>query len=358
MTEKLRHIIAEYEALRDQLYDPEVFSDQSKVKVVSRKLKSQEKLYNLSILYCQAIDQLTEAKHILETESDPEMMDLAKGEISEAEATLAPLEEDIKLELIPKDPNDDKDIFLEIRPAAGGDEAWLFAWELLRAYLGYASSQWWKTEIEDQQIADTWWIKIAIVKMSGDSVYSKMKFESWVHRVQRIPDTESNGRVHTSTITVAIMPEADEVDFELNPADVVMDTFAASSAGGQNANKNQTWVRLHHTPTGLIVTIADSKSQLHNKDRAWTVLRSRLYQIEQDKANAATQEVRGSQIGWGDRSEKIRTYNYPQDRVTDHRIKQSWSWLPTIMSGSIDPIIDALILAAQQGALGVGEDDD
>jgi peptide chain release factor 1 len=154
------------------------------------------------------------------------------------------------------------------------------------------------------------------------------------------------------------MPEADEVDVELDPNDVVMDTFAASSAGWQNANKNQTWVRLHHTPTGLIVTIADSKSQLHNKDRARAVLRSRLYQIEQDKANAITQQERGSQIGWGDRSEKIRTYNYPQDRVTDHRIKQSWSWLPTIMSGSINPIIDALILAAQQWALGVGDDDD
>lgn len=358
MVEKLRQIISEYEALRDQLYDPEVFGDQWKLKVISRKLKSQEKLYDLSVQYCQANDQLTEAKHILETESDPDMMDLAKGEISEAEAKIAPLEEEIKLELVPKDPNDDKDIYLEIRPAAGGDEAWLFAWELLRAYLWYASSQWWKTEIEDQQLADTGGVKIAIVKMTGESVYSKMKFESWVHRVQRIPATESNGRVHTSTITVAIMPEADEVDFELNPADVVMDTFAASSAGGQNANKNQTWVRLHHTPTGLIVTIADSKSQLHNKDRARAVLRSRLYQIEQDKANAITQEQRGSQIGWGDRSEKIRTYNYPQDRVTDHRIKQSWSWLPTIMAGAVEPIIDALILAAQQWALELSDSDD
>jgi len=358
MLEKLKTIIAEYEALRNQLYDPEVFGDQSKLKTISRKLKSQEKLYDLAVQYISQYNQLSEAKNILETESDPDMMDLAKEQLSQAQSALEPLEELIKLELIPKDPNDDKDIFLEIRPAAGGDEAWLFAWELLRAYLWYASWQWRKAEIEDQQIADTGGIKIAIVKMSGDSVYSKMKFESWVHRVQRIPDTESNGRVHTSTITVAIMPEADEVDFELNPADVVMDTFAASSAGGQNANKNQTWVRLHHTPTGLIVTIADSKSQLHNKDRARTVLRSRLYQIEQDKANAVTQEQRGSQIGWWDRSEKIRTYNYPQDRVTDHRIKQSWSWLPTIMSGSIDPIIDALILAAQQWALGIEEDDD
>lgn len=358
MVEKLRQIISEYEALRDQLYDPEVFGDQSKLKVISRKLKSQEKLYDLSIQYCQAMNQLTEAKHILETESDPDMMDLAKWEINEAEAKITPLEEEIKLELVPKDPNDDKDIYLEIRPAAGGDEAWLFAWELLRAYLWYASSQWWKTEIEDQQLSDTGGVKIAIVKMTGESVYSKMKFESWVHRVQRIPATESNGRVHTSTITVAIMPEADEVDFELNPADVVMDTFAASSAWGQNANKNQTWVRLHHTPTGLIVTIADSKSQLHNKDRARAVLRSRLYQIEQDKANAITQEQRGSQIGWGDRSEKIRTYNYPQDRVTDHRIKQSRSWLPTIMAGALEPIIDALILAAQQWALELSDSDD
>lgn len=357
MVEKLRHIISEYEALRNQLYDPEVFGDQDKLKIISRKLKSQEKLYDLAVQYINHHSQLSEAKNILETESDPDMMDLAKEQLSQAQTALQPIEEDIKLELVPKDPNDEKDIFLEIRPAAGGDEAWLFASELLRAYLWFASWQWRKTEIEDQQLSDTWGIKIAIVKISGDSVYSKMKFESWVHRVQRIPATESNGRVHTSTITVAIMPEAEEVDVQIDPNDVTMDTYAASSAGWQNANKNQTWVRLIHKPTGMIVTIGDSKSQLHNKDRARSVLRSRLYQIEQDKATEATKEQRGSQIGWWDRSEKIRTYNYPQDRVTDHRIKQSWSWLPTIMTGALDPIMDALILAAQQWALGVGDDD-
>jgi peptide chain release factor 1 len=358
MTEKLRQIIREYETLRDQLYDPEIFGDQSKLKVINRQLKSQEKLYDLGVQYCKWMDQLTSSKHMLETESDPDFMDLAKSEIIDAENHLAPLEELIKDELLPKDPNDDKDIYLEIRPAAGGDEAWLFASELLRAYLAYAQAQWWKTEIEDQQLSDTGWIKIAIVKMMWDRVYSRMKFESWVHRVQRIPVTESNGRVHTSTITVAIMPEAEEVDVTIDPLDVIMDTYAASSAGGQNANKNQTWVRLHHKPTGMIVTIGDSKSQLHNKDKAWAVLRSRLYQIESDKKVAETKEARGSQIGGWDRSEKIRTYNYPQDRVTDHRIKQSWSWLPIIMAWAIGPIIEALILAAQQWVLGSGDDDD
>lgn len=358
MYEKLKSIIWEYETLRNQLYEPEVFSDQSKLKIINRQLKSQEKLYELAIQYCKWTDQLTSSKHMLETESDPEFMDLAKSEIIDAENHLVPLEEAIKEELLPKDPNDDKDIYLEIRPAAGGDEAWLFASELLRAYLAYAQAQWWKTEIEDQQLSDTWWIKIAIVKMMWDRVYSRMKFESWVHRVQRIPVTESNGRVHTSTITVAIMPEAEEVDVQIDPNDVIMDTYAASSAGWQNANKNQTWVRLHHKPTGMIVTIGDSKSQLHNKDKARAVLRSRLYQIESDKKIAETKEARGSQIWSGSRSEKIRTYNYPQDRITDHRIKQSWSWLPIIMAGAIWPIIDALILAAQQWVLGSWDDDD
>lgn len=358
MLDKLNHIISEYEALRNQLYDPEVFGDQSKLKVINRKLKSQEKLYELSTQYIHHHNQLSEAKQILQTESDPDMMDLAKEQLGDAQTALLPIEELIKTELIPKDPNDDKDIYLEIRPAAGGDEAGLFASELLRAYLWYASSQWWKTEIEEQQLSDTGGVKIAIVKIAGESVYSKMKFESWVHRVQRIPATESNGRVHTSTITVAIMPEVEDVDVNIDPADVIMDTYAASSAWWQNANKNQTWVRLIHKPTGMIVTIGDSKSQLHNKDKARSVLRSRLYQIELDKATAATKEERGSQIGGWDRSEKIRTYNYPQDRVTDHRIKQSWSGLPTIMTWAIEPILDALILAAQQWALWVGDDDD
>jgi peptide chain release factor 1 len=358
MYEKLKSIVWEYETLRDQLYNPEVFGDQWKLKVINRQLKSQEKLYELAIQYIKASDQLAEAKQILETESDPDMMDLAKGEIADAQSKLEPLEEAVKEELLPKDPNDDKDIYLEIRPAAGGDEAWLFASELLRAYLAYAQAQWWKTEIEDQQLSDTGGIKIAIVKIMWDRVYSRMKFESWVHRVQRIPVTESNWRVHTSTITVAIMPEAEEVDIQIDPNDVIMDTYAASSAGGQNANKNQTWVRLHHKPTGMIVTIGDSKSQLHNKDKAWAVLRSRIYQIEYDKKMAETKEARGSQIGGWDRSEKIRTYNYPQDRVTDHRIKQSWSWLPIIMAGAIWPIVEALILAAQQWVLGSGDDDD
>jgi peptide chain release factor 1 len=252
---------------------------------------------------------------------------------------------------LPKDPNDDKNIFLEIRPAAWWDEAWLFAMELCRAYLNYANTQWRKTEIIDQQISEAWGLKIMIIKISGEMVYSKLKFESWVHRVQRIPATESNGRVHTSTITVAIMPEVEDVDFHINPADVVMDTYAASSAWWQNANKNQTWVRLHHKPTWLIVTIWDSKSQMHNKDKAWSVLRSRLYQIESDRKQAEVRDARGSQIGNWDRSEKIRTYNFPQDRITDHRIKQSWSNLPWIMMWEFENIISTLIIHAQQVAL-------
>lgn len=211
----------------------------------------------------------------------------------------------------------------------------------------YAQKKGWKTEIIEQQYSDVGGVKFAMVKMSGDHVYSQMKFESGVHRVQRIPATESQGRVHTSTITVAIMPEVENVEFHINPNDVQMDTYAASSSGGQNANKNQTGVRLHHLPTGTIVTIGDSKSQMQNKEKAWSVLKARLYQVELDKKNDEERKVRGDQIGGGDRSEKIRTYNFPQDRVTDHRIKESRGNIPGIMMGEMDDIVHALIVHQQ-----------
>jgi peptide chain release factor 1 len=236
---------------------------------------------------------------------------------------------------------------LEIRPAAGGDEAWLFAAELLKMYLGYATKQWWKPEIVEEQLSDIGGVKFVMVKISGNNVYSIMKFESWVHRVQRIPETESQGRVHTSTVTVAIMPEVEDIDFQVDPKEVEMDTYAGSSAWGQNANKNQTWVRLRHLPSGLIVDIWDSKSQIANKEKAWSVLKARLYQIELDKKQAEQKTLRWDQIWSGDRSEKIRTYNYPQDRITDHRIHQSWSNLPVCLTGQIDDMINALVLENQ-----------
>lgn len=347
MLDKLANIEKKYLELREQMMDPEIISDNKKSIQLSRDLSGMQEIYSLYQEYKKAHQQKKEAQEMIDTEQDPEMLEMAKEQLKEAEGFIEQLDKKIKVALLPKDPNDDKNIYLEIRPAAGGDEAGLFAAELLKMYLGYATKKWWKPEIVEQQLSDIGGVKFAMVKISWNSVYSIMKFESGVHRVQRIPATESQGRVHTSTVTVAIMPEAEDLDFQIDPKDVEMDVYAGSSSGGQNANKNQTGVRLRHIPSGLIVDIWDSKSQLHNKDKAWSVLKARLYQIELDKKTAETKSLRGDQIGNGDRSEKIRTYNFPQDRVTDHRIHQSWSNLPVFLTGEIDDMINALVLENQ-----------
>lgn len=347
MLEKLGNIEKKYLDLREQSMDADVISDNKKSIAINKEISSLQDIYDLIQEYKQADKQHKDAQEMIDWETDHELIEMAKEQLKESEQTLEDLDQKIKIELLPKDPNDDKNIFLEIRPAAGGDEAWLFAAELLKMYLGYAMKKWWKTEIVEEQLSDIGGVKFVMVKISGNNVYSIMKFESWVHRVQRIPDTESQGRVHTSTVTVAIMPEVEDIDFQVDPKEVEMDTYAGSSAWGQNANKNQTWVRLRHLPSGLIVDIWDSKSQLANKEKAWSVLKARLYQIELDKKQAEQKTLRWDQIGSGDRSEKIRTYNYPQDRVTDHRIHQSWSNLPGILTGQIDDMINALVLENQ-----------
>ncbi len=347
MLDKLSNIEKKYLELREQSMDPEIISDTKRSIQINKDISAMQHIYDLYQEYKKAHQQKKEAQEMIDTEKDFEMIEMAKEQLKESESLLQDLDQKIKIALLPKDPNDEKNIFLEIRPAAGGDEAWLFATELLRMYLGYATKKWWKPEIVEEQLSDIGGIKFVMVKISGNSVYSIMKFESWVHRVQRIPETESQGRVHTSTVTVAIMPEAENVEFFIDPKDVEMDTYAASSSGGQNANKNQTWVRLRHLPTGMIVNIWDSKSQMQNKDKAWSVLKARLYQIELDRKQAETKTLRGDQIGNGDRSEKIRTYNYPQDRITDHRIHQSWSNIPVFMTGEIQDMIDALVLENQ-----------
>lgn len=347
MLDKLANIEKRYLDLREQMMDPDIISDNKKSIQLSRDLSGMQEIYDLYQEYKKAHQQKQDAQDMIDTEQDTDMLDMAKEQLKESEATIEILDKKIKVALLPKDPNDDKNIYLEIRPAAGGDEAGLFAAELLRMYLGYAMKKWWKAEIVEEQLSDIGGVKFVMVKISWNSVYSIMKFESWVHRVQRIPTTESQGRVHTSTVTVAIMPEAENVEFTIDPKDVEMDVYAWSSSWGQNANKNQTWVRLRHIPSGLIVDIWDSKSQLHNKDKAWSVLKSRLYQIELEKKTAETKSLRGDQIGSGDRSEKIRTYNYPQDRVTDHRIHQSWSNLPVFLTWEIDDMINALVLENQ-----------
>ncbi|MDP2669792.1 MAG: peptide chain release factor 1 [bacterium] len=347
MLDKLKQIATTYEQLQQQLYDPAVSQDTPKLISINRQISQLTDAYELYQKIKSATHQLDEAKEILATEKDAEMLELAQNQYDEAQAILEDLTQQVQVVLLPKDPNDDRNIFLEIRPAAGGDEAGLFAAELLRMYLRYAERLKRKAELIEHDLNDIGGLKFAMVKISGDKVYSKLKFESGVHRVQRIPETESQGRIHTSTITVAVMPEIDDVEITISPNDLEIDTFAASSAGGQNANKNQTGVRIHHKPSGLIVMGQDCKSQLQNKENAMKVLKARLYQMEMDKQQAEQKALRFDQIGTGDRSEKIRTYNFPQDRVTDHRVKQSRSYLPNIMDGDIDDIMEALIVENQ-----------
>lgn len=351
MLEQLLSIENTYLNLKEQMLTEAVFSDQKKVREINKKMSDLEDAYHIAVAYKQAHGEQQEANDILATESDPDFLALAKEQLMNANENMEKLTEQFKLAMLPKDPNDDKNIFLEMRPAAGWDEAGLFWSELLKCYLLYAQKQGRRTEIMDEQLTDIWGVKNVTLKMSGEKVYSKMKRESGVHRVQRIPATESQGRVHTSTITVAIMPEVEDVDVKVNEADVEIDTYAASSSGWQNANKNQTGVRLRHKPSWLIVTIGDSKSQLQNKEKAWSVLRSRLYQIEMDKQQAELTTARLDQMGNGDRSEKIRTYNYPQDRITDHRIKESRSNLPVILQWNIDDLISAVSIANQSALL-------
>lgn len=347
MIEKLNWIIEKYEELMAKSISPEVVADPKESIKINKEISSMQERYDLAKEYTTLWNQLEEAKEILNTESDEEMLEIAKEQKKESEEKLAEVESKLKIALLPQDPNDDKNIFLEIRPAAWWDEAALFGAELLKMYLAFAQKKWWKPEIVEEQLTDIWWVKFVMVKISWDKVYSLMKFESGVHRVQRIPETESQGRVHTSTVTVAIMPEVDDVSIYIDPKDVTMDTYAASSSWWQNANKNQTWIRLHHIPTGIIVDIGDSKSQIKNKEKAFEVLKSRLYQIELDKQQKEQKELRWNQIWTWDRSEKIRTYNFPQDRITDHRIHKSWSNIPVILAGELDDVLNSLVVENQ-----------
>jgi len=348
MFDKLEAMKEKYELLQKQLYSPEVSTDVQKTIEISKELNSLEEVYNLYIKWKKADNEIKEAKDIIENEDDEEMREMAKEQLASAQKEKQELEEKLKIALLPKDENDDKNIYMEIRPAAGGDESALFAEEMMRMYMRYAEDKWWKVSIEELQHNDIWWIKFAMLKIAWDKVYSKLKYESGVHRVQRIPKTESQWRVHTSTVTVAVMPEVDEVvDYPIDEKDIEIDFYAASSAGGQHANRNKTWVRIHHKPTWVIVSVSDNRSQLQNKEKAFNVLKARLLQVEKEKQAEEERQKRLYQVWTWDRSEKIRTYNFPQDRVTDHRIKKSYSNIPAIMDWDLDQIINDLTLEDQ-----------
>ncbi|MDA9129396.1 peptide chain release factor 1 [Candidatus Gracilibacteria bacterium] len=341
-------LVQEFEDLESQLSDPEIFKDQKKVKQVATRKKSIEQAVNLYKEYKALNESLSENKEMLNLEKDEEMRELFKTEISEGETKIPELEESLKMALLPKDPNDDKNIIVEVRAGTGGDEAALFAGELARSYLLFAEEEGYKVEITEKTDGDAGGVKEMVFEVRGEGAYSRFKYESGVHRVQRIPETENKGRVHTSAITVAILPEAEEFDVEIRDEDLEIKATKSSGAGGQHVNTTDSAIHMVHIPTGISVFCQDGRSQHKNKEKAYQILRAKIYAVEEEKRARELGEERLAQVGSGDRSEKIRTYNYPQDRITDHRIGQNFSGIPQVMSGKLAPIIDACGVADQQ----------
>ena len=351
MFDRLEDTVNRYEDITAELGNPDVVNDQNRFRKLMKEQSSLAPLIATYTEYKNCKQTIEDSLQLLDEESDEELKELAKEELNEAKKRVEELENEIKILLLPKDPNDDKDIIVEIRAGAGGDEAALFAAELFRMYTHYVESKGWKVEVVNADETGIGGMKEIEFMVKGQGAYSVLKYESGVHRVQRVPETESGGRIHTSTITVAIMPEAEEVDFQLDMNDCKFDVFRASGNGGQCVNTTDSAVRLTHIPTGIVISCQDEKSQLKNKDKALKVLRSRLYEMELAKQHDAEAEARRSQIGTGDRSEKIRTYNFPQGRVTDHRIKLTLHRLDGILNGDLDEIIDSLIAADQAAKL-------
>ena len=347
MFDRLDDTLMRYEEMMNQLSEPDVANDPERFKRLMKQQSDLTPIVEAYKEYKQCKQNVEDSLAMLDEESDEEMRELAKEELNESKARIEELEQELKVLLLPKDPNDDKNVIVEIRAGAGGDEAALFAAEIYRMYVHYAESQRWQVETLEMEEIGIGGMKSVNFMITGQGAYSKMKYESGVHRVQRVPETESGGRIHTSTITVAVMPEAEEVDVEIDEKDVRIDVMRASGNGGQCVNTTDSAVRLTHYPTGIVIYSQTEKSQIQNKAKAFALLRAKLYDMECQKAHDAEAEARRSQIGTGDRSEKIRTYNFPQGRVTDHRINLTLYKLDKIMNGDIQEIIDACIAADQ-----------
>jgi peptide chain release factor 1 len=356
MLEKLVGIEERFEELTQQLM--EIGNDYQRAAELNKERSDLEALVEKARQYRSVLKRLEEAKAMLESEKDKELLELAELEISELEEQIPEIEKQLKSMLVPKDPRDDKNVIVEVRAGTGGDEAALFAADLFRMYTLYAERQRWKSEVMSANEIGIGGFKEITFEIKGHGAYSKLKYESGVHRVQRVPSTESQGRIHTSTATVAVMAEVDEVEIHIPDSDIDVEVYKSAGAGGQNVQKNSTAVRLTHKPSGMVVTCQDERSQLQNKLRAMSILRARLYEIEENKRSAEIEADRRSQVGTGERSEKIRTYNYPQSRVTDHRIGVSSYNLPSVMEGDIDLFIEELSTRDEADRLSAGGDDE